>query len=53
MALKIRSISPFPDATLLIGMTAFCMVNMYNLPAPLAIAICGGFGALAHFAHAQ
>eukprot|EP00240_Pyramimonas_obovata_P001353 CAMPEP_0118932580 /NCGR_PEP_ID=MMETSP1169-20130426/10506_1 /TAXON_ID=36882 /ORGANISM="Pyramimonas obovata, Strain CCMP722" /LENGTH=429 /DNA_ID=CAMNT_0006875259 /DNA_START=139 /DNA_END=1428 /DNA_ORIENTATION=- len=53
MALKVRSISPFPDASLMIGMAAFCFVNLYNLPAPLAIAICGGFGALAHLAHTQ
>jgi hypothetical protein len=53
MALKVRSISPFPDASLLIGMASFCFVHLYNLPAPLAIAICGGFGVVAHFAHAQ
>lgn len=53
MALKVRSISPFPDASLLIGMASFCFVNMYNVPAPLAIAICGGFGAIAHFTGMQ
>lgn len=47
MSLKVRTISPFPDASVIIGLLAFVAVKFYKLQAPIAVVSGGILGLIA------
>mmetsp|Transcript_32600 Transcript_32600/g.45235 ORF Transcript_32600/g.45235 Transcript_32600/m.45235 type:complete len:436 (+) Transcript_32600:80-1387(+) len=53
MALKVRSISPFPDSSVVIGIISFVLAHLMKAPAPVAIALGGLLGIAAWAASLQ
>lgn len=51
LTFKLRQTSPFPDASICIGMIAYIVADVLKLPAPLAIVIGGVLGVIAWATH--
>jgi chromate transport protein ChrA len=47
LTFKLRQTSPFPDATICIGIVGFVLADVLKLPAPIAIVVGGVLGVLA------
>lgn len=51
LTFKLRQISPFPDATICIGMVSFVLADVLKFPPPLAIVAGGVLGVIAWATH--
>jgi chromate transporter len=51
LTFKLRQTSPFPDATICIGMLAFLIADVLKFPAPLAVVAGGVLGVVAWATH--